>query len=119
MFSGFLSLRNNNIMKAFYSTAENMKFQKEQQSKFYSLCKKYPCKDGANVGIAMSLGMSLSPRRSSTNIPCLTPDDVESFVQDMIENNWFFNSKLTKSKTERGMTRFLNSQFSNTKLKSF
>jgi len=37
----------------------------------------------------------------------------------MIENNWFFNSKLTKSKTERGMTRFLNSQFSNTKLKSF
>ena len=106
-------------MKAFYSTSGNMSNYDLKKAKFNTLLSKYPYSKDSKIGLQMKLSGNFKVVLTSVNTICLRPSDVSSFVSDMIENNLFFNEKQTKSKTERGMTRFLNSQFSNTKLKSF
>lgn len=101
------------------TTPENMKQYDEAFKRFIELKNKYPYSKDAKIGIQIKLSRNLKVVTPSVNYICLTPDNVHTFVNDMIEHGFRFVKKQTTSTTKNGMIRFLRRQFKNTELNPF
>jgi len=99
------------------NTAKKTEYDSKKEL-FNRLVLKYPYQGESQIGLQMKLSGGLKPVLPSRNTICFSPADAKAVVIDMIDAGLFFIEIQTKAKTERGMFRFLNAQFSK-KLKSF
>lgn len=88
-----------------------MKINQEQKNAFLALSKKYPYTPEA-VGFIFTLANTVKTKRHpSEGYPCVTPEQINDFVDDMLRNNLYFSKKLTKARTASGMKRFMKTLF--------
>ena len=105
-------------MSIHYATPENIAKYDSKKELFNRLVLKYPYQGKGQIGLQMKLSGDLKPVTPSRHTICFSPEDAKAVVIDMIDAGLWFIEIQTQAKTERGMFRFLNAQFSK-KLKSF
>ena len=97
--------------KKFMAQPELVKSNQEQKLAFLALCDKYTYRPDC-VTFIFTLNNTVSPRNYCLNVyPCVTVDQIDEFVDDMLRNNWYFPKKLTTARTASGMKRFMKTLF--------